>query len=142
MIWWAWIVTGVVLFIFDIVTPWPVFIAFFGIGAAIVGVLTGLGAFSEAWVEWIAFGIISTILTVFLLPVFSKRTVKGYGGNSDDFIGEVATVRAPILAGELGQVELRGTHWQAKNIGSTNLEIGDRAYVKGRKGLTIEIEKS
>jgi membrane protein implicated in regulation of membrane protease activity len=57
----------------------------------------------------------------------------------DTLVGEVATVIENIQAGSVGKAELRGTSWNARNMGSQDLARGQRCRVESVDGLTLFI---
>ncbi len=54
-------------------------------------------------------------------------------------IGETAVAIDPIAPGEIGQAELRGTPWRARNVSTRALVAGERCRVQRVDGLTVEL---
>ena len=141
MTWWAWVVLGIVLAGFELLSPGGFFVIFFGVGALLVGVLGLLGISGPAWVQWLMF----TALSLASLRVFRKPLLQWMrrGETSrpqvDTLEGELATPLADIAAGEVGRAEMRGSAWAARNVSPVVLARGQRCRVQGVNGLTIDI---
>jgi membrane protein implicated in regulation of membrane protease activity len=58
----------------------------------------------------------------------------------DSLIDKEVEVSEQIRAGSRGQVLLRGSPWQAENIGDVTLEVGSRAKVHQLEGLVLKIK--
>ena len=76
MIWWYWMLLGLVLLGAEMVTPGGFYILFFGLAALIVGSLTGLGFTQAEWLQWLLFSGARNPLTAGL-----SRTVAGLDQN-------------------------------------------------------------
>ena len=59
MPWWSWMLFGAALLAVEMMLPGSFFVLFFGIGALIVGSLSGAGVVAEPWDEWLLFSIFS-----------------------------------------------------------------------------------
>jgi membrane protein implicated in regulation of membrane protease activity len=55
MIWWHWVLLGLLLLGIEMVTPGGFYILFFGLAALIVGGLTGIGFAQDEWLQWLMF---------------------------------------------------------------------------------------
>jgi hypothetical protein len=141
MVWWYWMVLGLVLLGTEMTTPGGFYIIFFGLSALIVGTLAGLDLVTTDWLQWLLFSAIAVgSLLVFRGPLMAAIK-KGPERSApvDTIVGEVALALSPIAAGESGKVELRGTTWNAKNVGSVSLAKGQRGKVSQVEGLTLLI---
>jgi inner membrane protein len=142
MVWWNWLLLGLVLLAAEMATPGGFYILFFGLAALIVGALSGLELLNTAWLQWFLFSILS-IISLFLfrnsLLVWMK-TREPVGEAVDSMVGELAVLTEDLLPGNLGKVELRGTTWSARNTGQTVLMKGHRARVERVDGLTLWIK--
>lgn len=143
MIWWYWVVLGLLLTGLELATPGGFFLLFFGIGALLVGGLTSVGAGGPAWVQWLLFTVLSVAALMFfrapLLRLMEARTPRS--GDVDSLRGEVAVAMDGIPAGGLGRAQLRGTVWTARNLGADPITPGERCLVTSVDGLTISIRR-
>ncbi len=139
MSWWLWVVLGLVLAAIELATPGGFFVIFFGISAVVVGLLELAGLASPPWLQWLLFPIIAVVaLRFFRKPLLSRLSVSD-PPRVDSLVGEVAVAAADIAAGQHGRAELRGTTWQARNVGEYGILAGQRTRVVAVDGLTLDI---
>lgn len=145
MMWWAWIVFGVVLTLAELSTPGGFYLVFFGASALLVGVLHSFGMAGPAWMQWLLFSAFSVLSVAFLRkPLIKRFSVMGQGPgaaavDADSVIGEIAVAAEDISSGAFGRVELRGAAWKARNGGSQPIAAGQRCVVDRLDGLQLEI---
>jgi membrane protein implicated in regulation of membrane protease activity len=138
MSWWVWTLFGLFLLILEVFSPGGFYIMFFGIGGILVGTVVGVGWVATPWVEWLLFSVVSlTTLAVLRRPIVKHLTPTGDRGRVDSFVGEIAVALADLPAGEIGQAELRGSTWSARNVGTVAVARGQRCRVERVEGLTI-----
>lgn len=141
MLWWHWIAIGLVLAGLELLTPGGFFIVFFGVGAILVGVLEALGMANPGWVQWLLFTVLSiAALVMFRKPLLARMRVPDSGAVVDSFVGEVAVPDADIAPGAVGRAQLRGSAWQARNVGATTALRGQRCRVVRVDGLTVDLD--
>jgi len=140
MIWWLWLVLGLVLVGVELVTPGGFFVIFFGAAAIVLGTLGGLGLAAPAWFQWLLF----SVLSVLCLGLFRKPLMRRFGLTDadsppvDSMVGESCIVVEPPGADGYGKVELRGTTWTARTAGPPPAK-GQRCRVERVDGLTLWI---
>jgi inner membrane protein len=142
MVWWSWLLFGLVLLAAEIATPGGFYILFFGLVALIVGALAALEWLNTAWLQWLLFSILS-IISLFLFRNSLMVWMKAHEPvrqDIDSMVGEMAILIEELPPATLGKVELRGTTWSARNIGQTLLMKGHRARVERVEGLTLWIK--
>jgi membrane protein implicated in regulation of membrane protease activity len=137
MEWWIWIVLGLALLLGELITPGGFYILFFGIGAVVVGALAGFDLAGPAWFQVILFSAVSVVT----LWLFRERLLKVTQGatphNVDSMVGETAVIMENIPSNGIGKAEMRGTPWNARNIGEKPLARGERCRVERIEGLTL-----
>jgi membrane protein implicated in regulation of membrane protease activity len=137
MLWWMWVVLGLVLVAIEAAAPGGFFIFFFGVGAFLVGLLVALGWAGPAWVQWFLFTALSVVaLGVLRKPLQGRVNVRGAQRPVDSLVGEAAIVTGAIEAGGVGKVELRGAAWNARS-GAGAIAAGQRCLVERVDGLTL-----
>jgi membrane protein implicated in regulation of membrane protease activity len=146
MEWWHWVVGGIALSALELATPGGFFVVFFALAAVIVGALQLAGLVDTPWVQWLLFSVLGVAgLTLFrkpLLDLMGLHPSREGEGDLDTLVGESAVVVSSImLPGERGRVELRGTGWNARNVGSTTLAIDQRCRVVAIHGLTLDVRE-
>ncbi len=143
MSWWIWLSLGLVLLVMEILTPGGFYILFFGVGALLVGILSGLGWTGSEWMEWLLFSVLSVGALAFLRRPLLHRFQAGVQEKEiDSLLGETATALETLSAGAIGKAELRGTAWSARNIGEAPIKKGERCKVEKVEGLMLSIRRS
>jgi hypothetical protein len=138
MAWWAWMLIGVFLLAGELLTPGGFYLLFFGLGALAVGVLDVVGIALPPALQWLLFAGLSIGATLLLRrPLLARLQVRSPRARVDDLSGETATPVAGIAPGAVGQAELRGTLWTARNDGVRPLAAGERCRVVRAEGLTL-----
>lgn len=137
MEWWIWILLGLALLLGELVTPGGFYIIFFGIGAVTVGVLAAFDIAGPPWFQVLLFSAFS-LVTLWLFRERLLRLTQGSRRDDiDSLLGEMAVVTEDIPLQGIGKAEMRGTSWNARNIGEKPLARGERCRVKRVEGLTL-----
>jgi membrane protein implicated in regulation of membrane protease activity len=139
MAWWIWILGGLALLAFELLTPGGFFVVFFGVGALVVGLLSGLGIVQAGSVEWLLFSAVSIIsLLLFRRPLLEwMKRREGPRAPVDSLVGETAVLTEDLPAGGVGKAELRGTSWSVRAREGAGLKRGQRMRVEQVDGLTL-----
>jgi membrane protein implicated in regulation of membrane protease activity len=139
MTWWIWLLAGLALLGFEMLTPGGLFTIFFGVSAVVVGILTRLGIAGPPWVQWILFSALSIVSLLLLrkplLEWLQRREVKR--PDVDSLLGETAVILEPVPVRGVGKAELRGTSWSARSEGDATIPAGTRCRVQRVDGLTL-----
>lgn len=141
MIWWYWLLLGLVLLGAEMMTPGGFYILFFGLAALMVGAIAWLDLVQGDSTQWLLFsGLAVAFLLLFRGPLLARiNAAEVKHPDVDSMLGEIATPVDTLAAGAVGKVELRGTTWSARNTGLTPLIKGQRSKVTGMDGLTLLI---
>lgn len=140
MVWWAWMLGGFFLLLGELLTPGGFFIFFFGVGALVTGALAAAGVVLSPALQWLVFSAVSIAsLLLFRKPLLARIGPRDVVGGPPDVIGETAVALVAIPPGEIGQAELRGTPWRARNVSPRGLAAGERCRVQRVDGLTVEL---
>lgn len=138
MLWWIWILLGFFLLLVELLTPGGLYLLFFGTAAILVGMLAGLDLSGPTWMQWLLFSILSIVaLLLFRRPLLQKLRPAGQSKEVDSLAGETAVTLEDIAVDAIGKAELRGTSWNARNIGSNPLTRGQRCIVERVEGLML-----
>ena len=142
MTWWLWIFLGLVLLGVEILTPGGFYILFFGLGALVVGALSGLHIVEVEWLQWLLFSALSIVsLMIFRGPLRRVTKITDAGGPAvDTLIGKTGLAVEDIAPDAIGKLELHGTMWSARNAGTTVVAKGQRGLVSKVEGLTLWIK--
>ncbi|HLN87182.1 MAG TPA: NfeD family protein [Candidatus Limnocylindrales bacterium] len=137
MEWWIWLLLGLLLLLAELVTPGGFYIIFFGVGAIIVGILTGFQAAGPTWFQFILFSIVSLLSLWLFREKLLQLTRARSSETVDNLVGETAVLLEDILANGMGKAEMRGTAWNTRNVGDKPLARGQRCRVERVEGLTL-----
>jgi hypothetical protein len=141
MYWWLWLVLGLVLIGFEVLTPGGFYVLFFGIGALVVGTMAGLGVGGPTWLQWLLFSTISVLsLLIFRPHLIRLARSKERPDPTDTLEGETAILTEDLAPGAVGKAELRGTTWTALNRDERPLPRGQRCRVVKVDGLTLWVK--
>ena len=139
-----WTLGGILLIFVELFYPHFV-LAFFGGGALVTALTTALGL-TPGLAAQLAVFIVSSLLLLFLLRRYLKKTLTGNMKDIDDAqlfdleIGKIVLVVDEINPEKgHGKVKYHGTHWDA--MAGEFIAAGESVRVSGRKNLTLLVEK-
>ncbi len=136
MDWWIWVVLGFLLLVFESVYPGEFYAFFFGLGALVVGLLTGIGWGGPVWLQGVTFAAVSALSLVVFRPVLIKKLQGGMPNVSiDSLVGERGQALEEIPPHGTGRFELRGTTWKARNAGPTVIGPNQSCRVDKIEGI-------
>ena len=140
ILWWHWLVLGLLFMLGELVTPGGFYIIFFGIGAILVGLLTRIDLAGPSSMQLLLF----SVLSVGMLVIFRSRLLKWMQLDPqlpavDALVGEVAVASGHLEPGAIGKVELRGSSWSARNVSGAAVGPGGRCRVLRVEGLMLDV---
>lgn len=138
MSWWIWVIVGFLLLAFEFFST-TLHLGFFAAGAFLVAGLVSFDSAGPLWVQIIIFTAVSLVTLLLFRPLLVKRLRLESAPVVDTFIGEQATAMEEIAPAAIGKAEMRGTTWNAQNVGSTALIRGQRCTVQRVEGLLIHV---
>ena len=139
MIWWYWIVLGLVLAAVELATPGGFFVIFFAIAALLLGLLELAGMLESDVMQWLLLPVGSLVLLAFFRKPLLDLIRQDQPDTVDTLVGEVATAVELIPAGQHGRAEMRGSSWQARNLDPAPLNPGQRCRVVAVRGLELDL---
>jgi inner membrane protein len=136
MEWWIWLLAGFALTLGELLTPGGFYLLFFGVGAlsASLASALGLAGLAEQTAVFLVVSIASLLL--FRRPLLGRLQAT-HPAPHDSVTGELALPMQTIAVHAVGQAELRGTVWSARNLADRPLAVGERCRVERVEGLTI-----
>jgi len=141
IVWWHWLVLGLLLIALELAASGGFYIIFFGIAAVIISLMVALGADTPVWAELALFSVISVgSLLLFRSPLMRWMNIAGVGVDVDSLVGDTGVVQQDIPAHGIGRVELRGSSWSARNNSATLLAAGRRVTVVRVERLMLIVE--
>ena len=138
MAWWVWIIGGVLLCLAEMATPGAFYLLFFGVAALVVGVLAWAGLVDTTWVQFLLFTIISIVsLVLFRRTLTERLNPEEPAAKINTLEGASGTALEDIPAQGTGKVEVRGTGWNAVNMGESPIEQGQACVVERVEGVSL-----
>lgn len=143
---WFWLILGALLILSEFFATGIVAV-FFGIGAILVGLATGLGLISAPAEQIALFAVFSVGA---LLLAREKVKVWFRGKVSDRWAGDQDLIasrgdRVEVVEGfvdGVGKVRLSGVDWKAECANCEALQPGQTAWVTGHRGITLQVSAS
>jgi len=139
-----WTLAGIVLIFVELIYPHFV-LAFFG-GGALVTALTSAIGLTPGLAAQLAVFIVSSLLLLFLLRRYLKKTLTGNLKDNNDAqifnleIGKIVLVVKDIDPEKgHGKVKYQGTYWEA--MADEFIAEGESVRVIGGRNLTLRVEK-
>lgn len=140
--WWFWVLLGFLLLFLELMTPTGFYLLFFGVAAILVGVLAALGLAGPAWLQWLLFSLFSIGSLLLLRRRFQERMTRVTPDQpANDLVGRTAQSLGNIAVDGYGQVELRGTPWRARNVGSEAIARAESCRVERVEGVVLWVRK-
>lgn len=136
--WWIWGLIGFFLLAVEMGST-TMHVGFFGAGALFVALLVGLGWDGPLWAQLLVFTGSSLVGLFFIRPPLMRRLKLNESKVVDTLIGEQALAMEDIPAQSIGKAEMRGSTWNAQNVGTSTLTKGQRCTVESVDGLLIRI---
>jgi membrane protein implicated in regulation of membrane protease activity len=141
MPWWGWMVLGAALLGAEIVVATDFWLATVGGAAIAMGLVLPLVADPpRAWVQWICFAVLAVLFNGLFRRRLHERWVGKPPGLEPELVGESGIALAAIAPGGQGTVELRGTTWQARNVGDEPLAARATVRVTAVRGIVLEVQ--
>lgn len=139
MPWWMWILLGLVLLGLELMVG-TFYLLFLGLAAIVVGLIAAFGFDGPLWLELLLFvGLAGGLLLLIRRPLLGRFRIQSDTRDVDSLIGEIAVASTPIAPGDLGKVEMRGSSWNARNLGPDSIAAGQRCRVEGVQGLVLSV---
>jgi len=141
ILWWHWVVFGLIVAAGELVAPGGFYIIFIGVAAIVVGLLASVGVIGPLWMQVLLF----SILSVGSLLIFRGRLLAWFQKDSsasavDTLVRQVCRTLEEFGPGGSGQVELRGSSWAAQNESGMAIRRDARCRVVRVDGLTLHVE--
>jgi len=141
MEWWIWTLIGFFFLALEFVTT-TMHSAFFAAGAFLVAILVAFHAGGPLWAQLLTFTIFSLITLLIIRPLVVQKLKLSQTRVVDTMIGERAIAMEDIAAAGFGKVELRGSSWNARNVGASALVRGQHTTVEKIEGSVLYVRGS
>ena len=138
MDWWIWTLIGFFFLALEFVST-TMHSAFFAAGAFLVAILVASHVGGPLWVQLLVFTLFSLLTLLLIRPIVVKKLKLSVTKVVDTMVGEQAVLMDDLPPKGLGKAEMRGSTWNARNIGETLLSRGQRATVEHVEGLVLHV---
>jgi membrane protein implicated in regulation of membrane protease activity len=139
MPWWGWLALGAALLGAETAIATDFWLATVGAAAMVVGLLLTVIEVPVVWIQWIVFAAFAVVFNALFRRQLHERLVGRPPGLEPELVGESGVVLAEIAPGAQGSVELRGSTWQARNVGSETLAARAPVRVTAVRGIVLEV---
>ncbi|MDQ6800814.1 MAG: NfeD family protein [Acidobacteriota bacterium] len=136
MDWWIWTLIGFFFLALEFVST-TMHSAFFAAGAFLVGLLVALHVGGPLWVQVLTFTLFSLVTLLFIRPYVVQKLKLSVTNVVDSMVGEQAILMDDLPPAGIGKAEMRGSTWNARNVGETALNRGQRCTVERVEGLVL-----
>ena len=141
MTWWHWIAIGLILIALEMAASGGFYVIFFGVAAIAIGGLHLFDLAGPLWLQFLLFSVFSVgSLLIFRNPILRMLGLDGPAVDVDPLVGDIATPTDDIAPNDVGQAELRGTVWSARNNTGATLKRGQRCKVVKVERLMLFLE--
>jgi inner membrane protein len=141
MPWWGWMVIGALLLGAELfVIEAEFYLVFVGVSALLVGALAMAAPGIALWAHWLIFAALALASMVLFRQRVYSALRKNVPGLKDDFIGDEVRVAQALPPGESCRMEIHGSTWEVRNIGTQPIAAGGRARVATVRGLVLGVE--
>lgn len=104
MLWWYWMVLGLVLMGLELATPGGFYLLFFGLSALIVGAAGGLGFAGPDWMQWLLFSVLAVVSLILFRGSLHRAMKKSAPvGEIDSLVGQHVVALQPSQTGRWGR---------------------------------------
>ena len=135
-----WMALGAVLAVFELSVPGGFVVVFFALAALLVGVLDVMGVVRNPVIQWGLFSALAIVaLRLFRNPLLRWIRSRERPDTVDSLTGVTAIATTDMAPGQVGQAELRGSIWTARNVDGGPVAAGQRCRVVAVDGLLLDI---
>lgn len=143
MVWWGWLVIGFGLMIVELMGVEAAFyLVIIGFAAILTGLVGLVGLTLPIWGQWVLFAGLAIFSMLFFRQSLYIRLRGQTPKSGNPLVGETVSLSENVAPGARCRVELRGSTWTARNVGSESLSAGGQAEVIAVDNTLLEIEAS
>lgn len=141
MVWWGWMVIGMLLLAAELfIVEADFFLVFLGAAAIITGLLGFALPELPVWVQWLSFAALSLVSMLFFRKRVYKMLRREVSDMANDMLSEHLTLPVALPVDGSCRVELRGSTWTARNVGTNDIPPGVNVRIVGVEGVTLRVE--
>jgi membrane protein implicated in regulation of membrane protease activity len=116
------------------------FLVFLGAAAIITGLIGVTVPDLPQSMQWLTFAVLALVSMLFFRKRVYKLLRREVPDMANDMLSEHLTLPVGLPVDGSCRVELRGTTWTARNVGSTPIPPGVNVRIVGVDGVTLRVE--
>ena len=116
------------------------YLAFMGVAAIVVGVFEAAGPGLPAWGQWLLYAFLAVTSMMLFRDELYRRLRGGLPGFKGSNEGALVELKEDVSQGGRTRVALRGTEWDALNVGKGAIAAGEQGRVVKMAGTELHIE--
>ena len=141
MVWWGWMVIGALLLGAELfIIEADFFLVFLGAAAVVTGLLGLALPTIPVWAQWLVFAALSLVTMVFFRKRVYQLLRRNVPDMADDILREQLQLPVGLPVDGTCRVELRGSTWTARNVGTVAIPAGEKVKILGVDGITLRVE--
>ena len=141
MVWWGWMVVGVLLLGAELfIVEADFFLVFLGAAAILTGLLSVAVPAVTDWGQWLIFAALALVSMVFFRKRVYRQLRRDVPDMANDMLREQLQLPVGLPVDGTCRVELRGSTWTARNVGSVPIPPGANVQIVGIDGITLSVE--
>jgi membrane protein implicated in regulation of membrane protease activity len=138
MVWWIWVLVAFALLAVEMAST-TMHVGLFAVGALVVALLQAFGVGLSLTAQILVFTGVSLAALFFVRPWLMRKLRLNETKRVDSMLDDVAVALEDIAAGAIGKAEMRGTGWNARNVGVTPIARGERCVIEHIEGLVLHV---
>jgi len=141
MPWWGWMGVGMLLLAAELFfIEADFFLVFLGVAAVLTGLLGWAVPELPTWAQWLAFAVLALMSMVLFRERVYRLLRRKVADLPNDMLREQFELPTGLPVDGSCRVELRGSTWNARNVGAAPILPGGKARVVGVDGITLNVE--
>ena len=141
MVWWGWMVIGMLLLGAELfIIEADFFLVFLGAAAVLTGLLGLAVPAVPEWGQWLVFAALALISMLFFRKRVYRLLRREVPDMANDMLLEQLQLPVGLPIDGTCRVELRGSTWTARNVGTEAIPPGVKVRIVGVDGITLRVE--
>mgnify|MGYP001239058383 CR=1 FL=1 len=141
MVWWGWMVIGMLLLGAELfIIEADFFLVFLGAAAILTGLLGLAVPAVPEWGQWLVFAALALISMLFFRKRVYRLLRREVPDMANDMLLEQLQLPVGLPIDGTCRVELRGSTWTARNVGTEAIPPGVKVRIVGVDGITLRVE--
>jgi membrane protein implicated in regulation of membrane protease activity len=131
-----WVIAGIALMVGEMLTG-GFFLVFIALGCFAASLVAAIG--QPMALQMVACALVSIVGVGALRKSLQRKMLKSISLNAD--VGKEIQIDQAIPPHQRARITYQGTQWEANNLGSEGIKVGDRIVIVGIDGISLLIRK-